>query len=75
MWDRGGNLSDPDGRRFRGRTLVVEDDRLRRCSKISRSGEAKKAMRELGLLLAQMISGTEKDGVERNGDSQRTAKR
>lgn len=44
--DRGGNLSDPDGRRLRLRTLVIDDERLRWCSYNSRSGEAKKAMRQ-----------------------------
>ena len=32
MRDCEGNFSGPDGRRGRVRTLVVEDERLRRCS-------------------------------------------
>ena len=39
------------------RTLVIEDERLRRCSYISRSGEAKKAMKESSFLSADVISG------------------
>jgi hypothetical protein len=32
MRDREGDFSDPDGQRGRVRKLVVDDERLRRCS-------------------------------------------
>lgn len=77
MRDRGGNFSDPDGRRVRVRTLVIEDERLRRFSYISRSGEAKKAMKELSFLSANVISGYGEIlyDIRRSGASQRTARK